>query len=105
MNRGAKESKLIPRQIYNAPPINSSIDKKYLQMNTIGESSVPVEHSRRFRASHVLLAACGREQLAWEDPTTKSGIFTDHLLKILAGDDLETLTYRSLMDKLSMPKK
>ena len=100
MSRGAKEPKLIPRQIYNAPPINSSIDKKYLQMNT-----VPMEHSRRFRASHVLLAACGREQLAWEDPTTKSGIFTDHLLKILAGDDLETLTYRSLMDKLSMPKK
>lgn len=95
---------LIPRQIYNAPPINSAIDKAYLQTNT-GGKIIPVEHSRRFRASHVLLAACGREQLAWEDPMTKRGLFTDHLLKILAGDNLETLTYRSLMDKLNMPKK
>ncbi|KJA14574.1 hypothetical protein HYPSUDRAFT_195003 [Hypholoma sublateritium FD-334 SS-4] len=105
MNRGVKEPMLIPRQIYNAPPINSAIDKAYLKMDKAGKQKIPVEHSRRFRASHVLLAACGQEQLAWEDPATKRGLFTDHLLKILAGDDLETLTYRSLMDSLSMPKK
>lgn len=106
MNRGAMdEDALVPRQIYNAPPIHASVDKKYLHFERMRKGDVSKEYTGRFRASHVLLAACGREQLAWEDPNTKSGIFTSSLLKILSGDELDTLTYRSLMDKLAMPKR
>jgi hypothetical protein len=60
--------------------------------------------SGKFDTSHVLLAACGRNQKAHEHPVTKRGLFTSSLMTVLRGNDINTLTYTSLIDKMEMPK-
>jgi hypothetical protein len=53
--------------------------------------------------SHVLLAACGREQSAFELDDGSHGIFTSRLLKFFESGRLEE-TYESLVESLHMPK-
>lgn len=65
----------------------------------------PIDLSRKNSKSHVLLAACGRENFALEDPKTKRGLFTHYLLKVLEREDIGNLTYVSLMHKLKMPER
>ncbi|KAF9480848.1 hypothetical protein BDN70DRAFT_579183 [Pholiota conissans] len=50
----------------------------------------------------ILLAACGRKQVARENKTRNCGLFTDSLLEVLMSNELGTLTCRALMNKLSM---
>jgi hypothetical protein len=105
MNRGSTGSEgYIPRQMDDPPPLRNSTDRDIWETDMSSDQDAE-RYSGRFRASHVLLAACGREQMAWEDPKSKRGLFTYNLLKILMSNDMETLTYRSLMDRLTMPKK
>ncbi|KAF8988246.1 caspase domain-containing protein [Cyathus striatus] len=66
--------------------------------------AVPQGLSGKYHASHVLLAACGRQQLAHEGRITRRGVFTNALLEILNNSNLEDLTYTSLMHKLQLPK-
>ncbi|KAF9474960.1 hypothetical protein BDN70DRAFT_884284 [Pholiota conissans] len=105
MNRGSSTGsrRYIPRQMFNTPPFSGGVDKQILEMEA-GNMQNNRDTLSMFYGSHVLLAACGREQMAWEDPKSKRGLFTYNLLKILMSNELETLTYRSLMDKLTMPK-
>ncbi|KAF8964817.1 hypothetical protein BDZ97DRAFT_2004443, partial [Flammula alnicola] len=104
MNRSKDADGHVPRRICNPPPIKGYTDQQFWPPEA--RCNRPVEEfSGRFRASHVLLAACGREQLAWEDGKSKRGLFTDRLLAVLASDEFNTLTYTSLMNKLSMPRK
>ncbi|KAK0451477.1 caspase domain-containing protein [Armillaria borealis] len=51
--------------------------------------------------SHILLAACGRNQYAWEE--NERGLFTDALLEGMEKTPISQLTYRSLMYNLKMP--
>jgi hypothetical protein len=50
------------------------------------------------------LAACGKEQFAYEHPTQPNGVFTYALMKVLNEISVESLTYTSLMHRLNMPK-
>ncbi|TFK31409.1 caspase domain-containing protein [Crucibulum laeve] len=95
---------LVPRRITNAPRMPAGCDRRIWSRGS-GTRSIGVAQgfSGKFHASHVLLAACGRDQSAYEDPKTGSGLFTQALLKILGGHDIEDLTYTSLMHKLNMP--
>lgn len=56
----------------------------------------------KFHESHVLLAACGKEQKAYE--RGGSGLFTAALLKLLPQEvKSPTLTYAALMIRLKIP--
>ncbi|TFK60693.1 hypothetical protein BDN72DRAFT_965567 [Pluteus cervinus] len=59
----------------------------------------------KHHASHVLLAACGVNQEAKEVISTRCGVFTNELIKVLTREDVELnqLTYTSLMNQLRMP--
>ncbi len=54
------------------------------------------------RESHILLAACNRNQSACE--SQGRGHFTTALLNVLEEYSLESLTYKTLMDLLVMPR-
>ncbi|KAF8988251.1 caspase domain-containing protein [Cyathus striatus] len=68
----------------------------------IRSAAVPQGLSGKYHASHVLLAACGRQQLAHEAKNPRRGVFTNALLQILNNSNLEDLTYTSLMHKLHL---
>ncbi|KAK0192632.1 caspase domain-containing protein [Armillaria mellea] len=59
------------------------------------QSTSTTNFSGSFWDSHILLAACGRNQKAWE--TQKKGIFTHSLLQAVRETPEAYLTYRSLM--------
>ncbi|KAJ3500507.1 hypothetical protein NLJ89_g9765 [Agrocybe chaxingu] len=92
----------VPRLIKNPPPLRPLGDEKIWARGARG-GTVPEGFADRFHESHVLLAACGREESAREDPRTKRGLFTSSLLKVLNNQDMPTLTYTSLMHRLKMP--
>ena len=71
-------------------PLNSSGERSCIIANGFSGTSV--------------LAACGREQKAYED--ANGGVFTSHLIETLI-NDFHTLTYTSLVHKmnLKMPKE
>lgn len=58
-------------------------------------SVIPEGFGRRELRSHVLLAACGARELAWE--SHGQGEFTHMLLEILRANDITSLTYSGLM--------
>lgn len=101
MNRG-EESETLIRRISNPPPFKNSTDKELWEHGTRGGGSAD-GFSGKFHASHVLLAACGRDQFAREHPLTKQGFFTYSLMQVLNGNDINTLTYTSLIHKMRMP--
>lgn len=90
------------RQIANPPPLSPDCDKNIL-MHDIRSAGIAQGFSGKFHQSHVLLAACGRDQQAWESKANGHGIFTMSLLKILTAGSIDNLTYTSLMHKLDMP--
>ena len=53
-------------------------------------------------ASHVLLAACGKNQSARECPHVKHGWMTAALLKLLKQVPIQNLTYDSLLSSLKI---
>ena len=50
--------------------------------------------------SHVVLAACGSEQSAYEDRSTREGRFTSALLRALEVYGTDTMTYSELIRRL-----
>ena len=69
------------------PEICSDIQSGFV---LIGHSFL--HHSMR---SHILLAACGAKEHAYE--AQGKGVFTTALLKLLYEDDAHTLTYTNLL--------
>ena len=53
-------------------------------------------------ASHVLLAACGKNQSAKECPHVRHGWMTAALLKLLGKVPIQSLTYTSLHNSLDI---
>ncbi|KAJ3505257.1 hypothetical protein NLJ89_g7510 [Agrocybe chaxingu] len=92
----------VARRIKNPPPLQAPGDVGIWSWGIRGVR-VPDGFAGEYHASHVLLAACGREESARENPKTNRGLFTSSLLGVLENEDLNTLTYISLMDKLKMP--
>ena len=102
INRG--EDDYVARQILNPPPLSANCDKGIWSHETGGRGvGIAEGFTGKFRASHVLLAACGRDQSAWEDPKSGQGLFTQSLLKLFEKRNIESLTYTSLMHNLKMP--
>ena len=65
--------------------------------------AVPTGIMYRTMASHVLLAACRQDELAWEISSTDQitrGAFTACLVKQLYQEDLSSITYSTLLDLL-----
>ncbi|QRV92056.1 ICE-like protease (caspase) p20 domain protein [Ceratobasidium sp. AG-Ba] len=88
------------------PPLSSNVDEAILgQTSALGRSSaIPTGFAHRALRSHVLLAACGSNEVAWE--RDGKGEFTNALLSVLRGSDLAKLTYKELMDSLpAMPRQ
>ena len=92
------------RRISNPPPLKSSIDKELWSHGTRG-GNIADGFCAKLNASHVLLAACGRDEFAREHPVTKQGIFTASLIKAFKENDINALSYTSLIHKLQMPPK
>ncbi|KDR77353.1 hypothetical protein GALMADRAFT_66422 [Galerina marginata CBS 339.88] len=104
MVRSQDQDGYVIRRLISPPRIDSNFDEKILSWGTRNGRSVE-GLSRKSHASHILLAACGRDQFALEDPKSKRGLFTSHLLKALDSDDFHTLSYVSLMHRLRMPER
>ena len=78
-------------------PLSANIDSTVLgrRDEEARASVIPAGFGRRELRSHVLLAACGARELAWE-PCGR-GEFTCRLLEVLRGNDISSLTYSGLM--------
>ncbi|KAJ3517713.1 hypothetical protein NLJ89_g334 [Agrocybe chaxingu] len=93
----------VSRGIEDPPPASPKSDQDIFSSDSRGgaaDGSLGKVHQ-----SHVLLAACGQEENAYEDPKTHRGYFTTHLLSVLEGVDAGSLTYTSLVHKLSLATK
>ncbi|KAF8597600.1 hypothetical protein BDV93DRAFT_562112 [Ceratobasidium sp. AG-I] len=85
------------------PPLPANIDFAIVDYGDEEDGSdgearasvIPVGFGRRELRSHVLLAACGAREFAWE-PHGR-GEFTFRLLEVLRGNDISSLTYSGLM--------
>ncbi|KAH6910781.1 hypothetical protein BKA70DRAFT_1424439 [Coprinopsis sp. MPI-PUGE-AT-0042] len=96
----------IARRIQRPPPLSARVDKSIyasaddraarLSLNPAGG------FTGHFQDSHVLMAACGREQFAYEKDG--SGLFTQRLIFALETCGVLTTTYDGLLPRLSMPK-
>lgn len=109
INRGEdfeESEEYVIRRISNPPQFKNSVDKELWSHGTRSRN-IPNSFSGKFHASHVLLAACGRDQVAYERPKVKQGVFTYSLMKVLnaSNNDINTLTYTSLMHKMEMPPR
>ncbi|QRV92055.1 ICE-like protease (caspase) p20 domain protein [Ceratobasidium sp. AG-Ba] len=82
------------------PPLSSNVDEAILgQTSALGRSSaIPTGFAHRALRSHVLLAACGSNEVAWE--RDGRGEFTSALLSILGVPHLNQMSYSELMDSL-----
>ena len=95
------------RRILDPPPFKNDTDQELFKSSgsdTKGTRGIGIADgfAGTFDASHVLLAACGSDQVAREDSITKQGIFTYCFLKILGDEDINTLTYTSLIHKMNL---
>ena len=104
MNRAKESEKHLIRQIFNPPQIKNNTDKELWSHGARG-GNIADGFCGKFHTSHVLLAACGRDQFAIEHPELKRGIFTWSLMQVLTKNDINTLTYTSLIHKMRMPLK
>jgi hypothetical protein len=104
---------LAPRFIPSPPPISPGCDSRFWQDDVMVLEDLQDGESRSFalssgftgknQESHVLLAACGVEEYAWEkreeDGVVRRGVFTKALMEVLAEGNYGELTYTSLMRK------
>ncbi|KAF9527415.1 caspase domain-containing protein [Crepidotus variabilis] len=91
----------LPRWIKNPPPLRPFVDQEICRGVTPNRGGkLSDRFAGEYHASHVLLAACGRDQVASEKP--EGGLFTNALMKVLRSEDIQTLTYTALMDKLEI---
>ena len=91
----------VVRGIVDPPPANSRSDQDLWTRDTRG-GGVGSGFSGKLHSSHVLLAACGRDEDAYEDRKMKRGYFTTCLLDVLENCDVRCLTYSSLIHKLGL---
>lgn len=109
LNRHDGKGKIV-RCIPNPPPLtaepNTGSPNKELQ-STARAVRTASGFGGKFDRSHVLLAACGRDQHSIEnkDGAPPHGIFTEALLKFLNNSRrrLDRETYVTLMKRLDMP--
>ncbi|KAG2007359.1 hypothetical protein CC2G_015053 [Coprinopsis cinerea AmutBmut pab1-1] len=105
LNRSANDAQYTPRRIENPPPISPQTDTEIITEDeeTTGTRSLSTAAGfiGKYNDSHVLMAACGREQSAYEHEG--KGLFTRQLLGVLQRSGSLTLTYDALLARLKMP--
>ena len=85
--------------ITDPPPMPANCDDAiWSKMTPSRAASVSVGFLGQDRESHVLLAACSRNELAWE--LDGRGLFTKALLKVLTEVGSKKLDYATLIRKL-----
>ena len=87
--------------ILNPPQIKNNTNVEIWSHSTRGGKLSESFHGM-LNASHVLLATCGCDQYACKYLDIMHGIFTYNLMKVLNENDINTLTYTSLIDKIKM---
>ncbi|QRV91999.1 ICE-like protease (caspase) p20 domain protein [Ceratobasidium sp. AG-Ba] len=82
------------------PPLSLRTDREIVHWpaSSSRTSVIPTGFAHRASRSHVLLAACGSGEVAWE--RNGQGEFTRALLSVLKDADLSCLTYTELMHGL-----
>ncbi|CAE6445136.1 unnamed protein product [Rhizoctonia solani] len=86
------------------PKLTSSPDKDIIQDALSGSRDVvdPSSLGLSFEGmdSHVILAACGHGEVAFENGAEKHGYFSSALLKLLRSIKVDSLTYKGCMQRL-----
>jgi hypothetical protein len=105
---GTREDGNVPGRVarvadmQNLPRLPQYLDSEILQDDRRG-SILAKGFSHREMRSHVLLAACGSDQLAYE--TNGHGDYTNALLTVLRTSGTEKLTYKGCAQRIpSIPK-
>ncbi|KAJ7035117.1 caspase domain-containing protein [Mycena alexandri] len=100
---GADSEPLVARYNPNNPPLPPYVDHDILARANCEGKMFPFHGSYK---SHVLLAACTEEEMAYERPD-RSGAFTTALTSRLhaLGSGLERVTYSELMEALPIEPK
>lgn len=103
--RDQVSSGLVKRSIPKPPALSSDCDFPIWghdsRRHGFRSTGVARWFSGQSNESHVLLAACGRDQLALENGS--NGCFTAAVFEVLRNIPIDQLTYTSLMDKLKIP--
>ncbi|TDL18810.1 hypothetical protein BD410DRAFT_792791 [Rickenella mellea] len=99
-SRDANDTGLVPRRILNPPAVNP---KDWILSSQSRGAGVASGFGGQNQESHILLAACGRGEQAWENPKTKRGLFTTALLETLSNCKLHDLTYSTLFRQIHIP--
>ncbi|KAJ3555586.1 hypothetical protein NP233_g12173 [Leucocoprinus birnbaumii] len=94
----------VSRYIPSPPLLPHDYDREImasLSRSTSGEG-IARGFSGKNLSSHVLLAACGKEQFAHEHPKKPNGVFSYALMRVLDNPkiDIRSLTYTSLMSSI-----
>ncbi|PBL03058.1 hypothetical protein ARMGADRAFT_1069624 [Armillaria gallica] len=89
-----------PRRTPNPPELSAKSDPTAMFLGSSGKK-ITSGFSGSLWDSHVLLAACNRHEMAWEE--YGQGFFTQALLETMEKNPVSELTYRSLMHRLVMP--
>jgi hypothetical protein len=85
--------------ITDLPPLPANCDEAiWSEVDPSRAASVSVGFLGQDRESHILLAACSRNELAWE--RAGRGLFTKALLKVLTEVGSKNLDYATLIRKL-----
>lgn len=99
----------VVREIFDPPQACAKTDEKICNPLLSDNASFDdrgggpaLGFSGKLQGSHVLLAACGSNESARESRQLQGGIFSHRLLEILNREDVRTLTYTSLMHKLTL---
>ncbi|ELU39050.1 mycorrhiza-upregulated peptidase C14 [Rhizoctonia solani AG-1 IA] len=86
------------------PKLPASPDKDIIDKALGGSRDVvdPASLGLSFEdmGSHVILAACGHAEVAFENGAEKHGYFSSALLKLLRSVQIDSLTYRACMQRL-----
>ncbi|CAE6503047.1 unnamed protein product [Rhizoctonia solani] len=86
------------------PKLPSSQDKNIIQDALAGSRDIvdPAKLGLSFEGmdSHIILAACGHGEVAFENGTEGHGYFSGALLKLLRSIKVDSLTYKGCMQRL-----
>ena len=94
---------MVPRSVDSMLPEDLDKDIWTWSLPRTAKISVPTGFMYKTMSSHVLLAACRQDELAWESSSTEQishGAFTTCLVKQLYQEDLGHVTYSTLLDLL-----
>lgn len=89
------------RSLSQVPPIPVGCDEEIFSRST----ALPHECDENNESGYVMLAGCGRNELAYENSERGGGCFTTKLLDILWQPRSRQITYSSVVNNLNLRKE